>query len=396
MFSMAQLQSCSGSELETRAIEFAVINAGIRAVKFNRENKTLGGADQIFNVRERTFFFKPRFNLAPIKDDRGVWKPVMNDVVAKTEGGAGKGVNDVETDVIEAFPPSKNYPNGYIRLYECKIGLGKPEGRAKAGESLQLIKAKRLLSHFWEDKHGGKILNPGQYPVIECFFLAWKFGEKTNGKPVVTPVPIKTTAANFDQSIDFTHHRVPFKALSNNLRSAAGEVGSNSNNRTSTLAHWDDVKPINPDGFAKLTNINSKFVESFLLHERGKIFQYFSMLAKTLSESHAFWLMANANTRKAMAQSRRFVSGAAPLTAEMPPQEPNWALNLRAKGKLANYMEKWNNKWYNHLNPNNKRRVVENNKRYFGVKAKRALNRLIQQNNGTEKFQISKNLKLIY
>ena len=85
-------------------------------------------------------------------------------------------------------------------------------------------------------------------------------------------VPIKTTNVNFNQGIDFTHHRVPFKALSNSLRSTAGEVGANSNNKTNTLAHWDDVKPIDPEGFATLTGVNKNFVEAYLNDERRKIF----------------------------------------------------------------------------------------------------------------------------
>ena len=102
-FSMSQLQSWSGSELETKGIEFGVRHAGIKVAKFNRENKNLGGAAQIFNVKERTFFFKPRFNLLPIKEDRGNWKAVMKEVVTRSAGGAGKGEDDVETDVIESF-----------------------------------------------------------------------------------------------------------------------------------------------------------------------------------------------------------------------------------------------------------------------------------------------------
>jgi hypothetical protein len=383
MFSMAQLQSWSGSVLETRAIEYAALKGKVRCVKFNRKEQRLGGASQIFEVKERTFFFKPRFSLNPIKNDPNPnWTSVMAEVVAKTGGGAGKGVNDVETDVIEAFPRGYKdefgniYPNGLIRLYECKIGLGKPEGSAKAGESLQLMKAKRLLNIYWETLMGGDVATIG-YPAIKCYFLAWKFGETSTGGLVVTNVPVKKINVA-DPTIEFVHHRGPFPALSNKLRTAAGETPRNTaNNSTNSMKHWDDVKTLNPTGFANLTGLDPGFVESYLVHHRSEIFQYFTMLMKTLIQRGALTAGLNNEKRRALLTNTAFVSGSG--TTLYPPQGPNKALQHRLKGQLANYMNMWTPNFYSHMAPNNRAKAIANNQRYFAAKATRAMARLVQQ-----------------
>ena len=383
MFSMAQLQSWSGSVLETRAIEYAARKGGVRCVKFNRKEQRLGGAAQIFEVKQRTFFFKPRFSLDPIKNDTNPkWTSAMKEVVDKTAGGAGKGVNDVETDVIEAFPIGyKNeygtvYPNGLIRLYECKIGLGKPEGSAKAGESLQLMKAKRLLSIYWETLMGGAA-QITSYPVIECYFLAWKFGETADGAIGATNVPVKKNNVA-DPTIEFVHHRGPFPALSNKLRTAAGEKPANvANNSTNSLNHWDDVKTLNPAGFARLTGLDSGFVQSYLQHHRAEIIQYFTTLMRTLQQRGAFHAGMNNEKRRALLSNTNLVSGAGPTLPA--PQGPNKAFKLRLRGQLANYMNMWTPSFYNHMAPVNRNAAIANNRRYFAAKATRALERLTQQ-----------------
>ena len=383
MFSMAQMQSWSGSVLETRAIEYAARKGKVRCVKFNRKEQRLGGAAQIFEVKERTFFFKPRFSLDPIKNDPNpAWKSVMAEVVDKTSGGAGKGVNDVETDVIEAFPRGyedefgNKYPNGLIRLYECKIGLGKPEGSAKAGESLQLMKAKRLLGIYWETLMGPEVATTG-YPAIKCYFLAWKFGETASGTIGVTNVPVKKINVT-DPTIEFVHHRGPFPALSTKLRTAAGEKAANAaNNSTNSMRHWDDVKTLNPAGFASLTGLDSGFVESYLQHHRAEILQYFTMLMRTLEQRGAFHAGMTNEKRRGLLANTSFVSGAGPTLRA--PQGPNKALQLRLRGQLANYMNMWTPNFHRHLAPNNRAHAIANNQRYFAAKATRALARLVEQ-----------------
>jgi len=379
MFSMSQLQSWSGSELETRAIELAVLEAKIKAVKFDRQSKKNGGAGQLFDVNQRTFFFKPRMDLNPIKDDRPEWKKVMADVVTASGGKAGKGENNVETDVIEAFPPGAvvagvTYPNGLIRLYECKIGLGKPEGKSKAGESLQLIKAKRLISKHWESRHPNFITRG--YPAIHCYFLAWKYGEQDLLKVGLTKVPV--TKTHKEGGVDFTHHRVAFPDLSRRLRAAAGEGSVNQTDpNTGTFKHWDGVDVLDPDSFEKLTGLKKGFVSGFLDAHRNEILNYYRMLLNTLIGRGALHGKMGENVRRALGVRSNFVSGQG-LTNPVP-QEPNEAFQLRVKGQLGNYMNKWTPNYYSHLNKATQNQFITANKKYFSNKAIRAVARLTQQ-----------------
>jgi hypothetical protein len=381
MFSMSQLQSWSGSELETRAIELAVHSAKVKAVKFDRQTKKNGGAGQLFDVTQRTFFFKPRMDLSPLQTgEKGEWKKAMDEVIRATGGKAGKGEDNVETDVIEAFPHGAvvdgvTYPNGLIRLYECKIGLGKPEGKSKAGESLQLIKAKRLITKHWETRHSD-FMTRGS-PVIHCYFLAWKYGEQDMLKVGLTKVPESKKMTKNDV-IDFTHHRVAFPALSKKLREAAGESSVNQSvPNTNTLKHWDDVKILDPDGFEKLTGLKKGFVTGFLDAHRSEILNYYRMLLNTLIGRGALYGSMSENVRRTLGVRSNFVSGQG-LTKAVP-QEPNEAFQLRVKGHLGNYMNKWTPNYYSHLNKANKNQFISSNKKYFSNKAIRAVARLTQQ-----------------
>lgn len=374
-FSMAQLQSWSGSELETRAIETAVRAAANKGMnieprKFNRKSNVLGGAAQIFDVKKRTFFFKPRFNLDPIKNDPNPkFTAVMKNVVTKTAGKLGKGSDDIEPDVIEAYPVGSVvnrtiYPYGLIRIYECKIGLGKPEGTAKAGESLQLMKAKRLLEIFWERMTGDINLTakPANYPVIECYFLAWKFGERGQ------LITIKNSKINKNDNIDFIHHSIPFPEVSTALNEAgAGRQGT---------AKWDTVQTIGPEAFATLTGLDSRFVEGYLRAHRTEIYRYFQMLLSTLLKRGVGFGNLNQDLRKALGPGPLISGQGLTLRA---PQGPNKQLQMRIEGRLANLMESWSPSMYNYLGNNVKREQVSNNKRYFSNKATRAALRLVQQ-----------------
>jgi hypothetical protein len=293
-------------------------------------------------------------------------------VEATSEKGKGKGVDAVETDVIEVIPVGANrkYPQGVIRLYECKIGLGKPEGRGKAGESLQLMKAKRLLSKFW-------IANKGTPPPpIECYFLAWKYGE-VGGNLGVAPINTSTNQPN--NPIKFTHHRIPYPEISKALRAAAGENDANqANNSTNKLSHWDDVKTLDPGQFATLTGLKSNFVQAYLDGHRGDMLADFSRLMQTLIKRGAPWGLISENARRALAVQRNFVSG--PGLSEVPPQEPQNVFELRLKGNLGNYMNRWNLSFYNHMkNARLKQQTINAAKNYMGTKAMRAVKRLQEQ-----------------
>jgi hypothetical protein len=385
MFSMAQLQSWSGSELETAAIEFGVKQAGIKRVKFDRGNMGAPGARQLFETRERTFFFKPRLSLDPIKKDVQPWTKVMADVVSATaEKGKGKGTDHVETDVIEVFPPGsrvkgETWPSGLIRLYECKIGLGKPEGRGKAGESLQLMKAKRLLLKHWKTLYG----ESRAPPTIHCYFIAWKFGEITQNIPTVNIVPTSKVNKNVNLKnpvIQFTHHRVPFPHISKALRAAAGESQTNQNSdSTDNLKHWDAVKTLVPREFSDLTGLSAGFINGYLIQSRAKVLAHFSMLIETLRKNGIIYGNMNEATRRALGVRHNFVSGNG--AGRPPPQDPQDAFELRLKGRLANYMRRWDPSFYNHIQNNRlKAQLISNSKSYLAAKALRAVLRLEQQN----------------
>lgn len=382
MFSMAQLQAWSGSQLETEAIEFAVQDKKITSRKFRRTNGSKTDAAQLFDCKVRTFFFKPRFNLDAIKKDTSpIWGKVMKEIVNVTsEKGKGKGVDAVETDVIEVLPPKSRdedgvvWEDGLIRLYECKIGLGKPEGRGKASESLQLMKAKRLLLIYWSQ------LRPNQPPpTIRCYFLAWKYGiDDSSGVPVLKKIDVVTSIKNVNP-IDFTHHRIPYINISKALRSAAGEDSTKQeNNSTNTFTHWDDVQTLNPERFEKLTGLKKDFVSSWLDANRAEVFSKFRMLLHTLEGRGAFWANIPENARRRLGVKVKLVSGEG--VVHPPPQEPQEAFELRLKGQLGNFMEVWNEKFYNHIkNENNRKRTINAAKRYMGNKAIRAAERLSEQ-----------------
>jgi gas vesicle protein len=78
-----------------------------------------------------------------------------------------KGFFEVQPDVLEWIPPSPSAPNGRIRIYELKVGIGKPE--AAPAEAYQLLKAKRAIELLF-------IKSAEPPPSIELYFLPWMYG----------------------------------------------------------------------------------------------------------------------------------------------------------------------------------------------------------------------------
>jgi hypothetical protein len=188
-------QSYSGGILETTSFAVAAKAAGLDVWYFNDTpfNK------DITKVRGlgRGFILKTAFsldntiknpNVETNKELFKIWKKIVG--LAATPASRNnpdmrkwlenptspfKGFFEVQPDVLEWIPGRADCPNGLIRIYEMKVGIGKPE--AAPAEAYQLLKAKRAIELLFI----GKGFNP---PCIELYFLPWMYGtpEGASGK----------------------------------------------------------------------------------------------------------------------------------------------------------------------------------------------------------------------
>ena len=303
LFSEPGFQSYSGGELETRAIEVAVDAAGLAKMKFNRSgNAVLHPGPQIFGLKRRTFIFKPRFNLDTLKNDPNPMSG-MPEVLEACARSKSKGANHVETDLIEFIPQPGNPP--IIRLYELKIGEGKPEGFP--AEAYQLLKSKRLLEIEWERLH------PGQpKPVIKCYFLAWFFG--------IHPTSGKLTT----DDVMFANHTRLQPAI-HALLTASGGAG------------WDHIEKLTPAAFDNLTGLNRNIITAQLVRNRQNIFNNLHKVLATRSRRMSIWRNSSPGTRLALErQRRRLVSGPAHRRPV-----PLGNLTALQEGRWGNFIKNW-------------------------------------------------------
>jgi hypothetical protein len=332
MINPAVIQAYSGSELETRGIESAVVAAGIHRVKYNRSTTVPGR--EIFSHTKRTFIFKARFSLDELKKDTMPGIPELLEACKKNANKA-KGKDAVEPDVIEWYPE-----HNLVRIYECKIGLGKSEGFP--GESFQLMKAKRVLELAWMSLPNKK---NKPFPKIECYFLAWQFSQYST----VSAVPMK---------IEFAHHSNNFLPISKKL-----------NERTpgcNKKQCWDHVEPINSTEFSKLTHLDSGIVTSQLESNRVQTIRNLQIVMRTYNRRHLGYTQAAKSRRNAQSSLERgWVSGN--RTNAFIPTMSNTEINNRKAGRWAAVIDAWKN------GPPKSQKEVAFNRAVFDRKWQRAL-----------------------
>ena len=185
-------QSYSGSIFETTSFAVAAHEKNVNVIYFEDWD---GDISKIYK-HPRTFILKSEFSLDnTIKSNKefdpklqSVWRTIIGLAARSTnnpnmqswkenERSKYKGFKDVQPDVLEWKPPSTTHPTGTIRIYELKVGEGKPE--AIPAEAFQLVKAKRAIELTLISKG----VPANELPHFELYFLPWMFGTPENKKP---------------------------------------------------------------------------------------------------------------------------------------------------------------------------------------------------------------------
>ena len=340
LFSAPGFQSYSGSELETRAIEIAARAANIHVIKFDRSgNHVMHPGSQIFGLRQRTFIFKPRFDLSFLKEfsESGTTNisKGMKELLDECARSKSKGKNHVETDLIEFIPGSP--PT--IKLYELKIGEGKPE--PFPAEAYQLLKSKRLFE--LEAKRMGI-----EKPVVKCYFLAWFFG--------IHPVSGMLEAAD----VKFTDH-IQYSTRIHNLLSNNGE-----NN-------WDLIKKITPEKFEEITGLSTQIVTGQLIRDRMNTFKNIRKVLATRERKYIIWRNISPSARRMINRQRRLVSGPAARRTI-----PQGNLSKLQEGQWGEFIRQWApESSYSELNSNQEKKAKRDAWRNsFAREFKQAVNNL--------------------
>jgi hypothetical protein len=241
-------QSYSGGILETTSFAVAAKAAGLNAWYFNDPPLS----KDITKVRGlgHGFILKTAFSLdntiknPNVETNKGlfkIWKkivglaatpasrthPDMRKWLENTKSPF-KGFFEVQPDVLEWIPEGANCPNGVIRIYEMKVGIGKPE--AAPAEAYQLLKAKRAIELLFI----GKGFNP---PCIELYFLPWMYG---------TPEGASGKFTNY-----INNHRFGGKNIWKNLTELR-------------VANGYRVKELTIKSFAELTKLNTTIMTTIL------------------------------------------------------------------------------------------------------------------------------------
>ena len=344
---ITHLTSISGGILETSAIEMAVQSArGNNSTHwFNRKNPD--PSSQVFNFSKRTFIFKPRFSLQPLKKwavpdpakkmwlkaslkelaaqigEQDAWPKEMGKTInfsannnmnnnGISNNSKGKGQWFVEPDVLDFIPASlsgavdiNGRPVPVINIYECKVTKGKKE--SDPAEAVQLIKAKLTLLLWWKKTY------PDQpFPEIRLYFLAWFFSvlsgdgdnvfEKIDFKPLDTGV---TSRLNQEMG-EYFHTREPFAK----------------------------IEPLNPLTFSTIAGVNSQIVEGVLTNTRLALLDKLSRYIHKYQKYMLAWVGQTANHRKGILLDWKKSVDNSP--AARPPPQGN--LRLLWKRQVANYL----------------------------------------------------------
>jgi hypothetical protein len=312
LFSAPGFKSYSGSELETRAIEIAARAENIHVIKFDRSgNHVMHPGPQIFGLRQRTFIFKPRFDLSYLKEESESEQynnksKGMKELLDACARSKSKGKNHVETDLIEYIPGSP--PT--IKLYELKIGEGKPE--PFPAEAYQLLKSKRLFEL--------EAMRLGiERPIIKCYFLAWFFG--------IHPVSGMLEAADVKFTDPLQYSMRIHNLLTNN--------GTN---------NWDVIKKLTPAKFEEITGLSTQIVTGQLIRDRMNTFKNIRKVLATRERKYIIWRNIAPNARRAINRQRRLVSGpgarrAVPLGNLSKLQEGRWGDFIRQWTPESSYSE---------------------------------------------------------
>jgi len=318
LFSSEVLQSYSGGELETRAIELAVQYAKkhgvpIDAYKFNRGNNgVITPGDQIFNLQKRTFIFKPRFALERLKTVSNANNShigiAMSAVLKACSEHKSKGAGHVETDIIEIIPESHT-----INLYELKIGEGKSEGFP--AEAYQLYKSKRIL-----ELEFARLRPDVALPTINMYFLAWGFNLVPGRAPGFSVESIK-----FKKPTEWGGQRGP----------AIHQLFE------SHQPGWDNIKLLDPTGFQNLTGLKSSIVTAQLIRHREGTMKTVRKVLSTMERRHGRWRSVSPTTRLELERTRRGLLVSGPPNTSHVPQGNLSVLHGPNGARWANYIKNW-------------------------------------------------------
>ena len=338
LFSAPGFQSYSGSELETRAIEIAALAAGVNVIKFDRSgDHVMHPGSQIFGLQRRTFIFKPRFDLNYLKNESesGTTNKSkgMKELLDACARSKSKGKNHVETDLIEYIPGSP--PT--IKLYELKIGEGKPE--PFPAEAYQLLKSKRLL-----ELEAARLGLP--QPIIKCYFLAWFFG--------IHPVTgtLETADVKFTDPVNYSPR----------IHNLLTDNGTNS---------WDSIKKITPMKFQEITGLDHRIVTGQLIRDRVNTFKNIRKILASRERKYLIWRNISPETRRQInRQRRRLVSGLASRRAV-----PLGDLSKLQEGRWGDFIRQWKPEDHvGQLNtPDEKKARIDSWRRSFAREFKQAI-----------------------
>lgn len=340
---ITHLTSISGGILETAAIEMAVQSArGNNSTHwFNRKNPD--PSTQLFNFTKRTFIFKPRFSLQPLKQwavpdpAKKMWlRPSLKELVAligedkswpaevgrainittnnngMSNNSKGKGQWFVEPDVLDFIPASQSgatdiqgRPVPVINIYECKVTKGKKE--ADPAEAVQLIKAKLVILLLWQKTHPGE-----PSPEIRLYFLSWFFSV------------LSGDGDNIFEKIDFT----PLPPL------VSGRLNKEMGEYFRTSEPFAKIVPINPLTFSKIAGVNSDIVEGVLANTRLALLDKLARYIHKYQKYMLAWVGQTASHRQGILLDWKKNVDNSP--AARPPPQGN--LQLLWKRQLANYL----------------------------------------------------------
>ena len=340
---ITHLTSISGGILETAAIEMAVKSArGNNSTHwFNRKNPD--PSTQLFNFTKRTFIFKPRFSLQPLKQwavpdpAKKIWlRPSLKELVAligedkswpaevgrainittnnngMSNNSKGKGQWFVEPDVLDFIPASQSgatdmqgRPVPVINIYECKVTKGKKE--ADPAEAVQLVKAKLVILLLWQKTHPGE-----PFPEIRLYFLSWFFSV------------LSGDGDNIFEKIDFT----PLPPL------VSGRLNKEMGEYFRTRESFAKIVPINPLTFSKIAGVNSDIVEGVLANTRLALLDKLARYIHKYQKYMLAWVGQTASHRQGILLDWKKSVDNSP--AARPPPQGN--LQLLWKRQLANYL----------------------------------------------------------
>ncbi len=168
--SMSQ-QIKNGSFLEFQGMRFITNNADVYDAGRNKDRMGKNVFGHIIKPAPvPRVYLKTKFELSEVNDDTSsvvaggpTWKSLKN---------ISKGVDACEPDVIVR-------EGNKIKIFEMKMGLGKPETNKQPSEYFQLIRAVKLMLNWISEP---EFASNGRGIQIEIYFIGWSATISANGR----------------------------------------------------------------------------------------------------------------------------------------------------------------------------------------------------------------------